>query len=170
MVKKSDGREGYRSFTVVKVGKHGGCKTKGHGGRFVNKTPVGAAKKAFSEFCRTKRIRGVCTLIVTIKETTKGSAGKVYTYRLNRMKLKEPIIRLEGTKNEYVIEYQTKVKSVGVPADCKRPGQTRGRPLKRTVRKNRMRANNVRKMVSKRQNKNESKTRSGRRYKPKSLN
>ena len=87
MVKKSDGRDGYRSFTVEKVGKHGSCKTKGHGGRFVNKTPAGAARKAFSEFCRTKRIRGVCTLIVTIRETTSGKSGKLFTYKLNRMKL-----------------------------------------------------------------------------------
>jgi hypothetical protein len=144
MVKKSNGREGYRSFTVVKVGKHGSCKTKGKGGRFVNKTPAGAARKAFSEFCRTKRIRGICTLIVTIQETTKGSAGKVYTYRLNRMKLKNPLIRLEGTKNEYVIEYETKVKAMKSPVACNKPGQTRGRPLKRTARKNRMRGNNVR--------------------------
>ena len=34
MVQKS-GKEGYRSFTVVGVGKHGSCKTKGLGGRFV---------------------------------------------------------------------------------------------------------------------------------------
>jgi hypothetical protein len=146
MVKKSDGRDGYRSFTVEKVGKHGSCKTKGHGGRFVNKTPAGAARKAFSEFCRTKRIRGVCTLIVTIRETTSGKSGKLFTYKLNRMKLKDPVIRLEGTPNEYVIEYSTKVKSVsgGVALDCTKKGQTRGRALKRTIRKNRMRPNNVR--------------------------
>ena len=149
MVKKSKGRDGYRSFTVVKVGKHGSCKTKGKGGRFINKTPGGAAKKAFSEFCRTKRIRGVCTLIVTIQETTKGSVGKVFSYKLNRMKLKDPIIRLEGTNNEYVIEYQTKIKSISVPEDCKNPGQTRGRRLKRTIKRNRKSANNVRKMRSK---------------------
>ena len=158
MVRKS-GRDGYRSFTVVKVGKHGSCKTKGKGGRFINKTPAGAARKAFSEFCRTKRIKGVCTLIVTMRETTAGSAGKVFTYRLQRMKLRNPVIRLEGTDREYVIEYQSKIKSVGVPADCKKPGQTRGRPLKRTARKNRMRANNVRRMRSR-----TGRTRSGRRF------
>ena len=32
-----------------------------------------------------------------MRETTKGSAGKLFTYKLNRMKLREPIIRLEGT-------------------------------------------------------------------------
>ena len=150
MVKKVDGRDGYRSFTVVKVGKHGDCKTKGKGGRLINKSPDGAAKKAFTEYCRTKRIKGVCALVVTLKETTKGSSGKTYTYKLNRVKLAEPVIRFEGTKNEYVIEYGSKIKSIKNAEPCRKPGQTRGRRLKRTARKNRMRANNVRKMRSRR--------------------
>ena len=97
MVKKSGSSGEYRSFTVERVGKHGSCKTKGRGGRYVNKTPAGAARKAFSEFCRTKRVKGVCTLIVVMRETTKGSAGKLFTYKLNRMKLREPIIRFPNT-------------------------------------------------------------------------
>ena len=48
-------------------------------------------------------------------------------------------------------------------------GQTRGRPLKRTARKNRMRANNVRRMQTRSRTKG-SRTRSGRRYKPANLN
>jgi hypothetical protein len=154
MVKKSNGKDGYRSFTVEKVGKHGSCKTKGRGGRFVNKTPAGAARKAFSEFCRTKRIRGVCTLFVTIRETTSGNSGKLFTYKLNRMKLKNPLIRLEGTPNEFVIEYSTKVQSVNSSSisteKCKSKGQTRGRRLKRTIRKNRKSANNVRRNIARR--------------------
>lgn len=166
MVKKS-GSDGFRSFTVVKVGKHGSCKTKGQGGRFINKTPAGAAKKAFSEFCRTKRIKGICTLIVTIKETTAGSVGKVFTYKLNRIKLKEPIIRFEGSDKEYVIEYQSKIKSITVPVECKKPGQTRGRALKRTSKRNKIKANNVRRIKTRSR---VSKTRSGRRYKPNNIN
>lgn len=150
MVKKVDGRTGYRSFTVVKVGKHGSCKTKGKGGRLINKTPSGAAKKAFNEYCRTKRIKGVCALIITLKETTQGSSGKVFTYKLNRIKLQKPIIRLEGTNNEFVIEYESKIKSITTPEPCRNPGQSKGIRLKRTSRKNRMKANNVRRMVSKR--------------------
>ena len=102
MVKKSGSSGEYRSFTVERVGKHGSCRTKGQGGRFINKTPAGAARKAFSEFCRTKRVKGVCTLLVTMRETTNGARGKLYTYKLNRMKLRNPIIRLEGTPNEFV--------------------------------------------------------------------
>ena len=138
MVKKTSGDEGYRSFTVIKVGKHGSCKTKGTGGRFINKTPAGAARKAFTELCRIKRIRGVCTLLITIQETTNGSACKVFTYKLNRIKLKKPLIRLEGTNNEFVIEYETNIKSTDIPEDCRNPGQSRGRKKKKTSRKNRI--------------------------------
>ena len=134
MVKKGK-KSGYRSFTVVRVGKHGSCKTKGNGGRFISAAPQGAAKKAFSEFCRTKRIRGVCTLLVTIRETTTGSRSKEYTYKLNRRKLKDPVVRLEGTDKEYLIEYTTDIKSVKGEIPCKREGQSKGRPMKRTSKK-----------------------------------
>lgn len=146
MVKNSQGKAGYRSFTVVEVGKHGGCKTKFHGGRYVGRNAVGAARKAFNDFCRVKRIKGVCAMVVTVKETTAGSKGKVFSYKLNRRKLAEPIIRLEGTKNEFVVEYGVTAKSTTVPVACRTPGQTRGRMKKRTAKKNKKSANNVRRM------------------------
>ena len=146
MVKNSKGKDGYRSFTVLEVGKHGGCKTKFHGGRYVGRNPVGAARKAFNDFCRVKRIKGVCALVVTVKETTSGSKGKVFSYKLNRRKLAEPIIRLEGTNNEFVVEYGVTAKSTNVPVACRNPGQTRGRMKKRTAKKNKKSANNVRRM------------------------
>ena len=148
MVKSSSGKAGYRSFTVINVGKHGGCRTKFRPGRYVNKTPNGAARKAFSEFCRLKRIRGVCTLFITIQETTQGSNHKMFTYKLNRHKLKDPIIRLEGTNSEYVIEYTVKAKSVESPEACKKKGQTRG-VMKRVTsgrKTRRLTPNNVRRM------------------------
>ena len=114
MVKSSSGKDGYRSFTVINVGKHGGCKTKFHGGRYKGKTPAGAARKAFTEFCRIKRIRGVCTLVIVIQETTSGSKKHVSAYKLQRHKLKNPLIRLEGTNKEFVIEYQSSIKSLKI--------------------------------------------------------
>lgn len=150
MVKSASGKDGYRSFTVVEVGKHGGCKTKFNAGRYINKTPAGAARKAFSEHCRIKKIRGVCTLVVSVKETTKDSKGKVFSYKLHRRKLKEPLIRLEGTPSEYVIEYKTDAKSVEVPIACRNKGQTVGRKAKRTKRKIRISPNNVRKLRERR--------------------
>ena len=147
MVKKS-GKVGYRSFTVVQVTKTGGCKTKFHGGRYVSRTPVGAAKKAFSEHCRTKRIRGVCTLNVVVKETTQGSKKQLFAYKLHRHRLPRPIILQEGTPNEYVVEYQPKAKSVkSIPENCKNVGDhdRRGRMKKHTAKKYKLTGNNVRK-------------------------
>jgi len=147
MVKNASGKDGYRSFTVIDVGKHGACKTKFHGGKYISKTPVSAAKKAFNELCRVKKIRGVCTLEITVKETTKNSKEKEYTYKLHRKKLKNPIIRKpSGSNSEYVIEYGVEAKSSPKSAKCKQKKQTRGRMKKRTARKTKKSANNVRKM------------------------
>jgi hypothetical protein len=156
MVKSASGKEGMRSFTIVSANKHGGCKTKfGSGGLYRSRTPVAAAKKAFNELCRTKRIKGVCTLIITIKETTRNSKNKYYSYKLNRHKLKTPII-LQGSAGEYVIEYKSTAKSHGnhTNSSHKHPchsvkGQTRGRKLKITSRKSRKGPNNARRMISK---------------------
>lgn len=144
MVVSSSGKKGMRSFTVVEVSKRGGCKTKYSAGRYISRDPVGAAKKAFNNFCRVKNIRGVCTLVVTVKETTAGSKGKAFSYKLHRRKLAEPMIMLEGTPNEYVIEYSVDAKAIEVPLACKKPGQTRGRRSRKTKRKSKKSANNVR--------------------------
>ena len=145
MVRKA-GKEGYRSFTVINVAKHGGCKTKFRAGRYINKTPQGAAKKAFSEFCRTKRIRGKCTLNVVVQETTTGSSKKTFAYHLQRNRLTKPMIMQEGTDNEYVIEYKTVARSIkSIPEDCVKAGQSRGRMKKHTAKKYKMTGNNVRK-------------------------
>ena len=144
MVKNASGKNGYRSFTILEVGKHGSCKTKFGGGKYISKQPGSAAKKAFRELCRIKRIRGVCSLIVTIRETTQDSNKKVYSYKCQRKKLQQPKIMMEGTDSEYVIEYKMEAKSVNVPSNCKKPGQTRGRRKKYTSKKNRKSANNVR--------------------------
>ena len=153
MVVSSSGKQGMRSFTVVEVSKHGGCKTKFNAGRYISRNPVGAAKKAFNSFCRVKKIRGVCTLVVTVRETTSGSKGKAFSYKLHRRKLKEPMIMLEGSPNEFVIEYTVDAKSVDVPMACKKPGQTRGRRARKTKRKSKLSPNNVRKLKSKKTSK-----------------
>ena len=142
MVKKL-GKQGYRSFTVVDVSKLGGCKTKFHGGRFVGRTPAGAARKAFTELCRLKKIRGVCTLSLAIQETTVGSNKKVHMYKLQRHKLKKPIVRSVGDK-EWVIEYKSGIKSIkSMPDSCRKTGQTKGRMKKYTAKKWKMTGNNV---------------------------
>ena len=151
MVKNARGLDGYRSFRIVRAGKHGGCKTKFNAGRYKGKTPVVVARKAAKELCRIKRIRGVCTLLIVIQETTRGSKNKTYAYNCHRKKLKKPIILQEGTNNEYVVEYS--IDAVPVSAnnfpECRKPGQTRGRKKKRTSKKNRKSPNNIRRFLSK---------------------
>lgn len=77
-----------RSFTVVKVTDvHGAEKGADNlGGCFRGKTPVSAAKKAMTQICRKSKVHGQCTLIVTVKETTRGSANKHYCYKVKRIK------------------------------------------------------------------------------------
>jgi len=155
MVRKN-GKEGYRSFTLVGASKTSGCRTKGYGGRFINRSAGGAARKAFTDLCRTKRISGVCTLYITVRDTTKGGKqkGKEYAYKLQRNKLGKPLIRLEGKPGEYVVEYKSSCRAVKAAKkrDCGTSDvsparrQTRGRPLKRTAKKTRVTANNVRRM------------------------
>ena len=82
MVKSSSGKRGLRSFAILGATRQGACKTKSRRGRYIARNPANAAKKAFNQLCRVKRIRGMCTLFLTIQETTQGSAHKKYTYKL----------------------------------------------------------------------------------------
>ena len=148
MVKSSSGKSGLRSFTVVDAGKHGGCKTKFKGGLYKSRNPAAAAKKAFKELCRVKRIRGVCTLIITLRETTQDSKKKAFSYKLSRHKLKVPkVIKIGNT--EVVYEYESTAKAIDVPLSCRTPGQTRGRKKKRTAKKRTLKPNNVKKLLNK---------------------
>jgi hypothetical protein len=132
-----------RSFTVVEISKHGGCPTKFNEGRFMSRTPAGAAKKAFNEHCRLKNIRGICALHVTLKETTQGTPDNLFTYKLQRHKLKEPLIRFKGSNKQFLIEYKTKIKSVTIPTTCKNPGKTAGPMKTKTARKTKPSVNNI---------------------------
>ena len=117
---------GARSFEVVELRKpgqktdvrHFDSKTKlinGTPGRFINhgpSAPHDAASKAFTQACTNKAIRGVCTLIVKIKETTRGSNtyGKTYTYKCKRHKRTKPVV-LNGRE----LWYYNDVKSMNKP-------------------------------------------------------
>ena len=128
MPRNSSGKEGYRSFTVVNMTKSDGCPTKFSGGRYVARTPAAAARKALSYHCAVKRIRGRCALYVKLRETTRGSKGKHFTYKLLREKLGTPVVRFEGTDREFRIRYKTNVKAAkGIPSCRSGRVKTRGR-------------------------------------------
>lgn len=55
-----------------------------HKGRYTGIGPMSAAKKAFSALLKKSGHPQLRTLVVTIKETTKGSLHKEYAYKINR--------------------------------------------------------------------------------------
>lgn len=101
-----------RSFTVLSVSSKGKSKGKDNlGGRFLSTTPSGAARKAASQVCRNSRVKGQCSLVVSIKETTRGSSGKEFKYSVKRVKVKDPqVVVRDGL--EIVYKYTTKVKAL----------------------------------------------------------
>ena len=91
-----------RTFTIHQATKTNGCPTKvPSNSRYNNDQPSQAAKKALTSLCNRKRIRGSCALIITMKETTAGSAKKLYTYKVTRSKLDEPVVLDNGATFEY---------------------------------------------------------------------
>lgn len=83
-----------RTFTIHNARQVDGCPTKfyrmGKTGVYTGTTPAAAAKKALTKLCRVKRISGVCTIYITIRETTQGSTHKTFTYKMKRMLLDKP--------------------------------------------------------------------------------
>jgi hypothetical protein len=82
-----------RSFTLVSVNDKRKAKSaENAGGRYISTTPAGAARKAASQICRQSSIRGQCTLYVAVQETTQGSAGKVFYYKIKRVVVNEKVV------------------------------------------------------------------------------
>jgi hypothetical protein len=85
---KSGGKSGNRFYTISKV--DGKIIESGQGGRYTVKpgqSPGDAAKRAFTQI---RRRFGQKDKIVTLRETTQGSAKKEYSYSCKSIKLKEP--------------------------------------------------------------------------------
>jgi len=124
-----------RSFQVSNVQNVDGCPTKFRKGRYLSTSPNGAAKKAFNGLCNLKRIKGKCTLLVTVRETTAGSNKKEFTYKLNRTRLSKPLIMMEGTDKEFRIYYEISSHSTKNLPKCK-GGRSRTRgPMKHKSRR-----------------------------------
>ena len=134
-----------RSFCVSAVQNVSGCVTKFAKGRYLSANPGSAAKKAFTRLCNLKNIKGKCTFVVTVKETTKGTKGKEFTYKIERTKLKKPLVMMEGTDNEFKIEYETKAKKHAQIEKCKEGRARTPGPMKKKSR----RAEKTKKTVSK---------------------
>jgi hypothetical protein len=99
-----------RSFTVDSVNRLG-KKLRFSGGRYLSESPISAAKKAFSQVCQVKGIKGPCTMKIHIHETTAGSDKKVYAYKVSRISDRREVQR----GNELIVyRYTIKVKSIPV--------------------------------------------------------
>ena len=96
---------GDRSFTVITINKSG-KKTRSNGGRYISKSPSSAARKAFSQYYRNHK---TMSLEIHIKETTQNSSGKIFKYRVSKIKDPKDIIRGKETIH---YEYTTKVKAL----------------------------------------------------------
>ena len=121
--------DGKRSFTIVSV--KDGRRSKGEantGGRFISRTPSGAARKAGSHICRKTAIHGQCTLKLCIEETTRGSARKLYYYTIKRVKEPRKVLH-EGKMVTY--NYKTVVRKAikkDLPVKKDLPGMKGGAP------------------------------------------
>lgn len=131
--------EDKRSFKVVGLksgtqGVKGGLKSMPcYEGRYISHTPRGAASKAFSEHCNAKNIRGQCTMVVMIQETTQGSKHKVYQYRAKRKRVDKKVTR-SGKKLTF--KYENNLRSLRkkpvrrLSQKCKKSGVSKRRKSK----------------------------------------
>lgn len=128
MIKMND----KRTFKVIHVAKPGQDykSTKfDKESRAYGTTPLQAAKKLFGEICASKKIKSRCTLSVTIKEVTRGSDGKIYSYRLKRVKKDKPdIVTFPGGK-EVKFEYDIEVSNYASNTKKSKSKVLKGRPM-----------------------------------------
>ncbi len=104
-----------------------GCETKFKGksgtGRFNSKSPSASARKAFSSLCQRKKIKGRCSMLFSVRETTQGSKHKVFNFAGHRV--------LKEVPSPYGHKYDIKVKRI-TPEEmqkktCKASRKSRGR-------------------------------------------
>ena len=89
-------------YAIVKVRK---------GGRYISKTPMAAALKMHTRICRTEKISGFCWFKITLRETTKGSAKKEFSYIAKQRRRPLGVKLLKGRK----VEYDTTIKATRIP-------------------------------------------------------
>lgn len=135
MVKKSSGKKkkSMRSFTIEYALNKKGCPTKFYNkdytGRYISRDAGSAAKKAASQLCKVKRVKGECVLYLEMRETTQGKGGKISKYRVQRKKLKTP--GPFGNEYELIAKSMNKKSSRVKEPNCKSPGKSSGRKISR---------------------------------------
>lgn len=99
-----------RSFTIVAARKTDGSYIQNVGGRYLNNTPSGAARKAFTKLSREYlKPSGRASLEIHLRETTQNSSKKVFKYKVSRMPKKTDAGWID---EDLVFAFTTKVKAV----------------------------------------------------------
>ena len=105
-------KKGLRSFTCEKI-RGQPCHANG---RYLAKTPVDAARKAFSSYCKRNNRGARCVAHLSVRETTRGSKKKLYAYNATRRVLKgkdkKTITLPNGVNLTY--KYKTEIHSTPV--------------------------------------------------------
>lgn len=105
LAKDGSEKKSIRSFKVQLPGTEEYC------GRFTGWTPYQAANKALSRYFRsTDTPKPVVTF--SIRESTRGSNHKVYTYEGHRIKLETPVSYTIGGGNTIVKNHKNQLKKV----------------------------------------------------------
>ena len=118
-----------RTFTIHDATTVNGCRTKiPHNTRYNSSSAEGAAKKAHTVLCGRKNVKGVCTFIITMRETTQGSNKKLSTYKVMRRKLDDPVELSNGVLFEHeVIARKAHPKKKSRHCRHQSPGRMRSR-------------------------------------------
>lgn len=99
--KTTTAKNASRTFVIVSM-------TGKEKGRYVSKTPAGAAKKIGSRVLKKKKNQLSTT--VRVRETTQGSKKKLYTYVVKKVKLaQKKVVMRDGKRISY--EFKTVVKA-----------------------------------------------------------
>ena len=84
-----------RSFTIVNIKRTNNDLIDYFNGRFISNSPSLAARKAFTKAYNSLDTKRNLTLIVTMKETTQGSAKKTFSYEISRIN-EESEVEIDG--------------------------------------------------------------------------
>jgi hypothetical protein len=110
-IEKNDDK---KVFTVLSI-KRDGNEENFKGGKFLNRTPGGAARKAVTQACRVLYgTETTCTVDITIKDITKNNTSKEYSYRATRTLNKKDVDfkNNSGEKVKIPFKYSTELKSL----------------------------------------------------------
>jgi len=93
-------------------------------GRYTGVTPKQAASKGFTKMVQQYKKKGRTvppSLTIFLRESTRGSSGKVYGYTAERQKLDQPqmltiVDKVNGEEKQITYEYRNKIRKGDIPA------------------------------------------------------